>query len=176
VETADERQEKTGEETGEETPMKDTRVLRRDFVTGSGLAAFGGLLASRAAPAAELNALEAANLEVVREFCASWSTLDLQRVTAHMTADAVYRMTETAPPVTGAAALIAQMQPWVDTSSAIEFRILESFAKGPLVVNHRVDRFSSTTRPLTWEGVGVFLVQDGKIKEWFDYTIGVQRG
>ena len=156
--------------------MSDDIVLRRSVLAGSGLAALGALLAPRGAPAAELTELEAANLKVVTDFCASWSTLDLQRVTGHMTGDAVYRMTETTPPVTGAAALIAQMQPWVDTSSAIEFRILESFAKGPLVVNHRIDRFSSATRPLTWEGVGVFLVQDGKIKEWFDYTIGVQRG
>ena len=44
-----------------------------------------------------------------------------------------------------------------------------------MVVNHRVDRFVSTTRPLTWEGVGVFFVKDRKIKEWFDYTIRVQR-
>jgi hypothetical protein len=35
--------------------------------------------------------------------------------------------------------------------------------------------FSSATRPLTWEAVGVFFVQDGEIKEWFDYTIGVRR-
>jgi limonene-1,2-epoxide hydrolase len=31
------------------------------------------------------------------------------------------------------------------------------------------------SRPLTWEGVGVFYVKDGKIKEWSDYTIKVQR-
>lgn len=34
---------------------------------------------------------------------------------------------------------------------------------------------TETTSPVTWEGVGVFLVQDGKIKEWFDYTISVVR-
>ena len=44
-----------------------------------------------------------------------------------------------------------------------------------MVINHRIDRFISTTRPLTWEGVGVFFVKDGKIKEWFDYTIRVER-
>ena len=29
--------------------------------------------------------------------------------------------------------------------------------------------------PLTWEVVGVFFVKDGKIKEWSDYTMRVQR-
>jgi limonene-1,2-epoxide hydrolase len=85
-------------------------------------------------------------------------------------------MSETTPPVTGHQALIDQMQPWVDTSKAITFRILETFAAGPLVVNHRIDTFASDTRPLTWEGVGVFFVQNGAIKEWFDYTIRVDRG
>jgi limonene-1,2-epoxide hydrolase len=43
------------------------------------------------------------------------------------------------------------------------------------VVNHRIDRFLSSTRPLTWEGVGVFYVTNGRIQEWSDYTIRVQR-
>jgi limonene-1,2-epoxide hydrolase len=42
-------------------------------------------------------------------------------------------------------------------------------------MNHRIDSFVSKTRPVTWEGVGVFFVQNGKIKEWSDYTIRVGR-
>jgi limonene-1,2-epoxide hydrolase len=30
-------------------------------------------------------------------------------------------------------------------------------------------------QPMTWEGVGVFFVKDGKIKEWQDYTIKLDR-
>lgn len=156
------------------TASTDSRIDRRSFVATSGLAVLTGLAASSAE--AQLDEVESANVRVVNDFCAAWSTLDLRRVTSHMSDDAVYRMTETTPPVTGHQALIDQMQPWVDTSSAITFEILETFARGPLVVNHRVDTFASATRPLTWEGVGVFLVQDGKIKEWFDYTIRVERG
>jgi limonene-1,2-epoxide hydrolase len=135
-----------------------------------------GLGAAGCAAQTQWSETERANVDVVNDFCAAWSTLDLKQVTAHMSDDAVYRMTETTPPVTGHQALIDQMQPWVDTSNAITFEVRETFARGPLVVNHRVDTFASATRPLTWEGVGVFLVQDGKIKEWFDYTIRVDRG
>lgn len=151
-------------------------VHRRAFIAGSGVAALAGLAASRTASAAEWTETEAANVKIVNDFCAAWSTLNLRNVTALMSDDSVYRMTESTPPVTGHEALIDQMQPWVDTSDAIVFEVKETFAKGPLVVNHRVDRFESTTRPLTWEGVGVFLIQDGKIREWFDYTIRVDRG
>jgi hypothetical protein len=52
---------------------------------------------------------------------------------------------------------------------------LETFAAGSIVMNRRIDSFRSTTRPLTWEGVGVFFIKDGKIREWSDYTIRVTR-
>jgi limonene-1,2-epoxide hydrolase len=157
-----------------ETPL-DSSLDRRQILTGAGIAA-GAMFWMQAAAAQERSANESANVEVVNAFCAAWSSLDLSQVTALMSDDAVYRMTETTPPITGHQALIDQMQPWIETSDAITFRILETFARGPLVVNHRIDTFSSTTRPLTWEGVGVFLVQDGRIQEWFDYTIRVDRG
>jgi limonene-1,2-epoxide hydrolase len=144
------------------------------IAAGGLAAAFAGNQA--AAQAANLSASELANVGLVGRFCAAWSTLNLSQVTALMAPAAVYRMTETTPPVTGHQALIDQMQPWVDSSSAIEFAIKDTFAKGPLVVNHRIDTFSSDTRPLTWEGVGVFLIKDGLIEEWFDYTVRVDRG
>ena len=154
--------------------MTALTLPRRTFLAGSGLSVLGALTATRAASAQRGDG-ETRNVALVNDFCAAWSTRDLQRVTALMADNSVYRMTETTPPLTGHAALIAQMQPWVDTSSSIEFEILETFASGPLVMNHRVDHFASATRPLTWEGVGVFFVRDGKIQEWSDYTIGVKR-
>jgi limonene-1,2-epoxide hydrolase len=157
--------------------MNDSEIGRRELLQATTAAAIlGALLPVRGAHAAQLSEAEAANLKVVTDFCSSWSTRDLAKVTSQMTDDSVYRMTETTPPMTGPAPLIAQMQPWVDTSDSIEFKILESFAKGPIVITHRIDRFASKTRPLTWEGVGVFFVQNGKIKEWSDYTIRVDRG
>ena len=154
--------------------MTALTLPRRTFLAGSGLSVLGALAATRAASAQRSDG-ETRNVALVTDFCAAWSTRDLQRVTALMADDSDYRMTETTPPLTGHAALIAQMQPWVDTSSSIEFKILETFASGPLVMNHRVDHFASATRPLTWEGVGVFFVRDGRIQEWSDYTIGVKR-
>ncbi len=119
---------------------------------------------------------ESENLRIVTGFCAAWSTRDLQQILPFLSGDCVYRMTETMEPVSGHAGVVERLGPWIESSQAIEFRILESFVRGPIVTNHRVDTFSSSTRPLTWEGVGVFLVSDGLIKEWFDYTMRVERG
>ncbi len=150
------------------------------MMLASGLSGLGGLLFNRANAQPPGEALiepgqEADNLAIVVGFCEAWSSLDLRQVVAFMSEDAVYRMTEETPPAIGHQALIDQMQPWVDTSSAIEFRIVDSWARGPLVMNHRIDIFISDTRPLIWEGVGTFLIRDGKIKEWSDFTIRVER-
>ena len=150
--------------------MPDTATDRRGFLTAALAVAAGA-----ATPAAPPTEAEQANLTLVREFCGSWSTRDLRQILPRLADDCVYRMTETTPPVTGHAGITERLGSWMQTSDRIEFRILESYASGPIVVTHRLDRFVSTTRPLTWEGVGVFFVGNGKIKEWFDYTIRTVR-
>ena len=127
------------------------------------------------ASAAEWTPAEKANVQLVTDFCASWSTRDLAQVVPRFAGTGVDRMSETTPPVTGHAGLTVRLGSWMQSSDRIVFEILATFATGPVVINHRIDRFESKTRPLTWEGVGVFFVKDGKIQEWSDYTIRVVR-
>jgi len=150
-------------------------VTRRGFVisAAAGAFAFGGFVAR--AEAAEWTAQEKANVGIVNNFCAAWSTRDMAKPLAFLSNECVYRMTETTAPANGHQAVTDRLKSSVDASEAVEFKILETFAAGPIVMNHRVDSFVSKTRPLTWEGVGVFFLQDGKIKEWSDYTIRVRR-
>jgi limonene-1,2-epoxide hydrolase len=86
--------------------------------------------------------------------------------------DCVYRMTETTPPAKGHAGVSERLKQYVESAELVEFRVLDTFAAGPIVINHRIDRFVAK-KPLTWEGVGVFFVKDGKIREWSDYTIKI---
>jgi limonene-1,2-epoxide hydrolase len=123
-----------------------------------------------------LTAEQKANVQLVTDFCASWSTRDLKQILPRLSSDCIYRMSETIPAVTGHAGVTEKLGEWMTSSDlGIEFKILETCAAGPMVMNHRIDSFKSTKRPLTWEGIGVFFVKDGKIKEWSDYTIRVQR-
>jgi len=147
---------------------------RRTFLAGaSGVAALHFFGATEAAAATDE---EKRNLEIVAGFCAAWSTRDSKQILSFFANDGVYRMSETTPPVTGHSGIMEKLGSWLESSDkGIEFKILDSWARGPMVFNHRIDSFRSTTRPLTWEGVGVFYVKDGKIKEWSDYTIKVQR-
>lgn len=128
------------------------------------------------ADAAQMSAQEKANLDVVAGFCKAWTTRDPKQILGFFSESGIYRMSETTPPVTGPAGILERLGSWIESSDrGIEFEILESWAKGSIVVNHRIDRFLSSTRPLTWEGVGVFYVLGGRIQEWSDYTIQVQR-
>lgn len=161
--------------------INKSRIIsgRRPFLKGSGLAIFGGLMTGGAnAQSIDINNTlteeEQANIRVVNAFCAAWATMDLQNVVAEMTATSIYRMSADTPAVDGHQGLIDQMQPWVDSSSAIEFKVLETYARGPMVINHRIDTFSSQTRPVKWQGVGIFLMENGKIREWSDYTMSVE--
>jgi limonene-1,2-epoxide hydrolase len=153
----------------------DTR--RRFMATAAGsaaavaLAMLGGV---KSAEGAEWNEVEKANVKTVNDFCAAWATRDISRALPFLAGDCVYRMTETTPPVNGHDGVIQRLKPTVDGATLVEFKVLDTAAAGPIVINHRIDRFL-TARPFTWEGVGVFFLKDGKIKEWSDYTIRLDR-
>jgi len=147
-------------------------IRRRGFLTATGAGALA--LLGRTVDAADWSDVEKANVKIVTDFCAAWSTRDLTRVFPFLADDCVYRMSETTPPATGHEGVSAKLKTWLDDSARVQFRVLDTFASGPIVINHRIDQFV-TSRPLTWEGVGVFFVKDGKIKEWSDYTIRTQR-
>lgn len=149
---------------------------RRTFVATAGIGLLATHAARSAAPSKEWSPQEKANVQLIADFCASWATRDLAQILPRLSADCVYRMSETTPAVKGHEGVRERLGSWMPSSDlGIEFRILETFASGPLVMNRRIDSFKSTTRPLTWEGVGVFFIRDGLIAEWSDYTIRVDR-
>jgi limonene-1,2-epoxide hydrolase len=145
---------------------------RRAFMLAS-LTAGAVSLAPGAASAAESAVADDPNVRLVAGFCASVSKLDPAAMRPFLADDVVYRMTETTPPIAGVDAVLDTYKKLNATS--IEFKVLETFAAGPIVINRRIDRFVSP-RSFTWQGVGVFFVKDGKIKEWSDYTIRLDRG
>jgi limonene-1,2-epoxide hydrolase len=147
-------------------------INRRGFLAaGAGFAALAGF-ASRA-EAAEMTAGERENVRVVTAFCAAWPSHDLAQVMSFFADTGAYRMTETMEPAKGRDAVTERVKSIIDRVE--EFRVLDTFARGPMVVNERIDRFSSGALK-AWHGVGVFFIKDGKIVEWYDYTISMDRG
>jgi limonene-1,2-epoxide hydrolase len=140
----------------------------------AGLGSAGALLAAGRATAAEWGQTEKANVKVVNDFCAAVSTPDAARLLTFFADDLVYRPTETIPAIRGQQALGETFKKWTERPERMEFRVLETFAAGPIVMNHRIDELSGGRR-MRWDGIGIFFVKDGKIKEWSDYTISLER-
>ena len=145
---------------------------RRAFLLASLAAGVTSIVPSFAEAAQAGNAKDTA-VRIVTDFCAAVSKLDPAAMRPFFADDVVYRMTETTPLIVGVEKVLETYTKLNATS--IEFKVLETLALGAIVINRRVDRFVSP-RSFTWEGVGVFFVKDGKIKEWSDYTIRLDRG
>ena len=113
---------------------------------------------------------EEANLVLVTDFCAAFATRDMAKIASYLAANCSYRITETAMPAVGEAA-VQRIQSYVERSSRIEFKILDSWARGPMVINERIDSFTRPGASPAYHLVGVFFIKDGKIAEWTDYGI-----
>ena len=152
--------------------MQSKRVLsRRNALTaaGAGLAWLG---LTRDAAAADWSPAERANVRVVNDFCAAWPSHDLQKVTSFFADDGAYRMSERQEPSKGRQAVTEKINSFL--GNVVKFEVLETFARGPMVFNERIDHFQNLNIK-SWHGVGVFFLRDGKIVEWYDYTIATER-
>ncbi|MEC7188709.1 MAG: nuclear transport factor 2 family protein [Pseudohongiellaceae bacterium] len=143
---------------------------RREFCSaGAGALALAGW--ARPSTAAELTPEEQANVDLVNEFCAAWSEPQLDRIMSFFTDDSAYRMTETTELADGINAVSERIQTLINNVD--RFDVLDTFARGPMVVNERKDYFSDFAIK-TWHGVGIFFIREGKIVDWYDYTIAME--
>ena len=153
-------------------PHQRRDVTRRSFLATGGL---GAMAAAAVAPgralAAQPTADEQANITVVNGFCGAFVVpLDWARVTSFLTDDCKYRASQESPMVEGPDAIVALLRGFVDTATLVEFELVDTWARGPVVVNDRVDRFTLPDRSLDIPVVGVFHLIDGKIAEWTDFV------
>ena len=149
--------------------------MNRRAFSAVALTGAAAMLLPRDAAAQQLSPEEQANVKLVNDFCAAFASRDISKPLAYMATDVTYRMTETTPPATGHDGVEMRLKGFMESSKTVEFKVLDTWAKGPMVVNHRIDTFAGGPRGLIWEGVRVFFVKDGKIREWHDYTIKIER-
>jgi limonene-1,2-epoxide hydrolase len=153
-----------------------TKTSRRRFFTVSALGAAAAALAPRPLVAAAApTAAEQANIKVVNDFCGAWASHDLNKLMSFFADNCAYRVSETRDPIKGREAVTATIKGFLDR--VVRFEVLDTYAKGPMVFNERIDHFTPGGQmPLkSWRGVGVFFLKDGKIVEWQDYTISTER-
>lgn len=154
-------------------------LSRRTLVVSGGLGALalaglaGGASAEDAPPAKAKPDASAANIKLVNDFIKSWSAkdFDADKVAAQYLADdCSVRMEEDKPPLVGPAAVAAGFKAFLTNGTTLKVKISQTFAHGPVVANSRVDTLVVPGKPpQSFPVAGVFVVKNGKIKEWADY-------
>jgi limonene-1,2-epoxide hydrolase len=139
------------------------KTTRRQAIAAAALAA-GYPLSLRAA---EPTAQEKANIQVIKDFCEAWPAHDVGKIMSYFADNCAYRPLETMETAKGREAVEKEIKRFVNNVQ--RFEILETWARGPMVINQRIDHFKDF-QIKAWHGTGVFYLKDGKIVEWFDYT------
>ena len=109
-----------------------------------------------------------APIGIVREFCAAWTELDIDRICSFFTDDATYHNIPIAP-VTGRDAIRATIEGFTQGAERVEFRIGAIAADGDTVMTERVDVFVLPGATVELPVMGTFELRGGKIAAWRDY-------
>jgi limonene-1,2-epoxide hydrolase len=108
------------------------------------------------------------NESIIRRFIAAWSRLDAKELAGYFTDDGVYHNIP-AGPVAGRANVEALIRGFIASWTATEWEIRTLVSAGDVVVAERVDRTRAGAKAVDLPCVGVFEMQDGKIRAWRDY-------
>jgi limonene-1,2-epoxide hydrolase len=125
-------------------------IARRQLFVAGGAAAVAALVLADRGEAAPLSAVEKANSKLVEDFCMGWmaKNYDADREMARfLSAESSVRMVEDKPAVIGPAAVAAEMKTFTASGQSVDVKMLEIFAKGPVVVTSRVDTVKAPGKP-----------------------------
>ena len=147
---------------------------RRTFLAAGGVGAamlLNGFSEAEAEKGDKYSGSEAANVKVVDDFCASWASLDVEKIGSFMADKATFRMIESTPRMEGRDTIMGGIKQFIATAKSAEFEVLRTHAMGSIVINERIDHFDMGEMKNAFHIVGIFFVRDGKIQEWQDYTM-----
>jgi limonene-1,2-epoxide hydrolase len=106
--------------------------------------------------------------QLVRDFCAAWSRLDLDELMEYFAPEAVYHNMP-GPPLEGRDAVREGISRFLSGWDETVWEVLNIAAAGDVVLAERVDRTKAGGHSVDLPVTGVFEVRDGKIVAWRDY-------
>ena len=149
------------------------QVTRRSFLTTGSVGAMAAV-AVRQVGAAQPTAAEQDNIVTVNDFCATFAVpFDWDKMASLLRDDCKYRASQTVRMVEGPDAIVGLLKSFAGNATSAGFEIVDTWARGPVVVNDRVDRFALPANNLDIPVVGVFYMVDGKIAVWTDFVFDV---
>jgi len=159
------------------TAKNGDSVSRRSVLASAGIGGIAALMSSSAFAAADTGTTpaEKANVDVVKNFISGWTkkTYDAgKEMATYLASPCLVRPIEDKPALTTpAAAADVFIEFMKDGSRVGRVDFHRVVATGPLVMTRRTDVVFVPGKPnAIYEIAGVFLVRDGKIREWVDYN------
>lgn len=116
---------------------------------------------------------ETENERLVTEFCKDWAKQDVDVLAEYLASDIQYQMYEGRPDISGVDEFKKELRDFLNRLKEVRWEIYRSYAIGELVINERIDHFidEDSSKSFHLPIAGVFLVRDGKIKMWKDYSL-----
>lgn len=108
------------------------------------------------------------NERIIRDFVATWPSLDVEKIVAFFTDDGVYHNMPIAP-VAGRDQLRAFIGAFLKDWTKTNWDILNIAAAGNVVIAERIDHIHVGDKLVDLPCCGVFELENGKIKAWRDY-------
>src|SRR5215469_1110010 len=123
--------------------MKDD-LFAQTLSRRTALASAGFLLASStvaSTEAAEMSIVEKSNVKLVNDFLKGWAASDATsaKLADVVADDATIQPQQEKPAATGKAAILTAFDGYLANGRRWDIKVLETFAKGPVVVNSRID-------------------------------------
>ena len=108
------------------------------------------------------------NEEIVRNFIAAWSRLDVDEIVAFFTPNGTYHNMMNKP-VSGHDNLHKFIGGFIKDWTETNWDVLNIVSQGDIVMAERLDRTSLGAKSVDLPCCGVFELTDGKIRIWRDY-------
>tara|TARA_B100001079_G_scaffold35381_1_gene26917 strand:- start:207 stop:641 length:435 start_codon:yes stop_codon:yes gene_type:complete len=108
------------------------------------------------------------NENVIRDFIISWSNLDADELVEYFADDGVYHNMPMEP-VAGKENIRQFINGFIQSWTNTTWDILSITSKGDIVIAERLDRTIAGEKKVNLPCVGVFEMENGKIKIWRDY-------
>lgn len=110
----------------------------------------------------------ASNEQIIRQFIAAWSNLNVDELVGYFASDGTY-YNMPMQRVSGHENLTKFIGAFLERWEKTDWEIINLLAEGDVVMVERMDRTVADGKPVELPCFGIFEMRDGKIAEWRDY-------
>ncbi len=108
------------------------------------------------------------NGQIIRDFIEAWSRLDAEELAGYFSEDGAYHNMPMQP-VVGRKQIEQMIRAFTASWTATSWEIPNLTFDGDVVIAERIDRTQAGDKTVDLPCVGVFVLEEGRIKVWRDY-------